>query len=237
MCEYTIRNSFIGLIEDFDNFYIESIDLNNILKKTLLNEFLFQKDNNNNLSKNINYLGFCFDCKKNINNSHKFKHSIIYYNDIIKNIDTIQQMELKINIAKDSFNYIIDIINIKLNNFIKRNHEQLLLIEKIINCYKSALNSNNLTYQILFNIQNILKINNIDFCLTLENYPIDLNFNFLNISSIDNITENNYIFHKIQKNSEIIYKEKINSILVINEKNKIIINSDNEISLLNLKYF
>ena len=146
-------------------------------------------------------------------------------------------MEMKLNQLKINFNIMINIINQKINNFIQRNNEQLFLIEKIINCYKYALNSNNLTYQILFNIKNFMNINNIDLSFLLRNTPIDLSFNFLNSFSIDNIIKDNFNLEKIQKNSEIKYGGQIESLLLLDNKNKIIINTCNKISLVNLKDF
>ena len=238
MFEHAIRNSFIGIKEQCRNYYIESVDLSNNINKKSLSEFLLTKNTIEPLIKNTNYFGFCLDCKKNTNDSACKNHSIYYFKDIIQNMDNIQQMELKLEKTKNSFNNVINIINQRLQYFIKRNLEQLSLIEKIINSYKEALNSNNLTYQMLFNIKNILNINNLDlYSFTNEDTPINLKFNFLNSCPIDNILKDHFNFERVQRNTEINYKDKIKSILPLEKNGKLIMNTDYKLFLVNPKDF
>ena len=238
MSEDAIRNTFIGIKEHYGNYYIESVDLNNNINTKSLSEFLLTKNQNKALIKNTNYFGFCLDCKKNTNDSSCKNHSINYFKDIIQNIDNIQNMELKLENSKKNFNIAINIINQRLEYFINRNLEQLYLIEKIINAYKEALNSNNLTYQMLFNIKNILKINTIDKNSFINiDSPLNLKFDFINPYTIDNILKDYFNFKNVQKNTQINYKDKIRSILSLEKNGKLIMNTDYKLFLVNPKDF
>lgn len=44
MFEISIRNSFIGIKEQCQNYYIESVDLSNNINKKSLSEFLLTKN-------------------------------------------------------------------------------------------------------------------------------------------------------------------------------------------------
>ena len=64
MCEYSIINSFLGLKEEYGNFFIESIDLNNNINQKILPEFLFEKDSNNILIRTLIILVFVLIVKR-----------------------------------------------------------------------------------------------------------------------------------------------------------------------------
>ena len=231
MSEYSLKNSFIGLSEENGKFYIETIDLNSNNDKKLLNEFLNEKNITNPLNKQ-KYIGFCFDCQKNINeyNNKCIKHTVEYYKDIIQNIN-IEQIKYNYNIALNNFTYILKIIEEKIENFKKRNNEQLMLAMRIIDIFQKALNDNDLTYQIISNVKNFTHFNYFDI------YSLNkiFNDNILNQFSIDNFVNKNFSIEKIQKNTEIKFKEPIRSILFLDKINKIILDTPFQLILFNLK--
>ena len=136
-------------------------------------------------NKNENNIGFCFDCNKNINNTFSINHSIKFYKDIIKSIN-IQEIQTKFNNIVENYNYVINLLEEKIKNFKKRNDDQIALVQQIIEIYNSSLESNNLTYQLLLNVENILKFNEINKDKFFgENSSIDFDYNILKTFQID----------------------------------------------------
>ena len=152
----------------------------------LINDFL-SKEENKIILNDENNIGFCLDCKINVNEkniSKCDKHSIKYFKDLIKNIN-IEQIENNFKILIDNYNNIINIIEEKVKNFKQRNDNQILLAKKIIETYKSCLKSNTLTYQTFLNTKNILQFNEINKTIE-DNKLINFNLNILKAFSIDN---------------------------------------------------
>ena len=167
-----IKNTFIGTSYKKGNYYIRIIDLNNNINKILLKDFLWEKEDINN-RQNEKYIGFCFDCNKNINDSNCEKYSFKYSKEIFQNIN-IKEIEENINIIIDKYNNYIKSLEEKIKEMKKRNNELILLFKKIINIYGCSFEANNFTYQLLLNIKNILNFNEIDtnivFNLLIKSY-------------------------------------------------------------------
>lgn len=239
MAEEKIKNLFIGTLYENEKFYIESIDLDKNSKKELIDDFLFEKENKKYFQKEKN-IGFCLECEKNINeNSNCKNHNIKYFNTLIINIEEIEK---NLNNIIDNYKFILNVIEEKIRNFKKRNDNQILLAKKIIEIYKSNLNSNNLTYQTLLNANNILKFNTINKEDFIQNFSsISFEFNILKKYSIDNFITENISIQKIRKTTEIKYKfqknDKIKSFIILEKLNKIIFNTKENIYLLNSKDF
>ena len=153
MKDNTIKYSLIGTCYEKNNYYINIYDLDkNMVKKELRSDIQFSKENINNINnknENINNKAFCFNCKKNINfnMSQKCKdHNIKYLNDLIKEIN-IKEIEKNLKLAVENYKKVYKAIEHKLNEFKKRNENQIILAQKIIEIYKTNLN--NLNYQIV----------------------------------------------------------------------------------------
>ena len=242
MEENLIKNSLIGTFYEKNNFYISLYDLNkNTIQKQLISDLKFPKEKENNLNiinrnENINNKAFCFDCKKNIDfnvNSECKCHNIKYLNDFINDIN-IKEIEENLKLAVENYKKVYKMIENKLNEFKKRNENQIILARKIIKMYYSK--SNNLNYQIISNTKNLLRFNQIklgDF----EGY----NFKYVFEANIlKEYSLNNYIIEKIrikniQKNCEIKTNNNINirDIIILNKQSKIIFNSGITLFLLN----
>ena len=225
MLEEIITKSFIGIEEGNDDEYLlQSIDLNSNINKHSLSNLL--KDTNGKKSLN-----------KNINDSKCSFHNVEYFKDSIKDINIVK-IEKTLKKISDNYNEIINILEEKIKQFKKRNDEQILLSKKIIDIYNSAINSDNITYQIILNTKNILKFNPI-----LKNeffpdkYQINLEYNILEPFSIDNFIEEQITIQKIQKTANIKFKEEkgISSLLFLEEMNKLICYNDKKIISFNLK--
>ena len=203
MGERKIKHLFIGTLYENKNNYIERINLNMNIQKELINDFL-SKEIIKNYVINDNNIGFCLNCKNNVNSkniSKCDKHQIKYFKDLINNIN-IEQIKNNMKIIIDNYNYIINIIEEKIKNFKERNDNQILLAKKIIDIYKSCLKSDNLTYQTILNTKNILQFNEINKDnFREENKPINFGFNILKTFSMDKyIDKKNQLtkFTKIQ---------------------------------------
>ena len=124
-----IKNTFIGTSYEKGNYYIQTIDLNNDINKILIKDFLLEKEDINN-NQNEKYIGFCFDCNKNITNPNE-KHSVKYFKEIFENIN-IKEIEKNFNIIIDKYNNYIKSLEEKIKEMKKRNDELILLVKKII---------------------------------------------------------------------------------------------------------
>ena len=229
-----LKNCFIGISKENGNYYIESIDLKNNINKELLKDFLFDKDNINELKKE-KYIGFCFKCNKNINNSFCGEHPVKYFKDIIKEIN-VEEIENNLTNITEKFNNYINILEEKIKALKKRNEEQILLARKIINTYNSVLKSDNLTYQILSNFQNILQFNEINKNFLNRGFDtINFEYNILKEFPINTFINEKLSIEKIQ--NIIKLNLDIKKFLFLEKKNKIIFYSDETIYLFNLKNF
>ena len=233
MTEEALKNLFIGISYKNDTF-IETLDLNTHINKVLLKDFISEKEKEHKL-KNENNVGFCFDCNKNINNSNCDDHSIIYYQEINNNIN-IKSIEDNFKKIIENYNNVVNILEQKIKDFKKRNNEQILLAKKIINVYISSLKSNNLTYQLILNTQNILHFNDIN-KEQLNTFHFNFDYNILKAFHIDNYLKESIAFGNIQKVTDLNFNEHINSIIFYEKKNKIIVYSENRIFLLNTLNF
>ena len=226
MEENAIKNSIIGTYYEKNNFYMVLYDINKkIIRKELISDLQFSKDKENNinfLSKNINInnKAFCFDCEKNIDfneNSECKTHNIKYLNDLIKDIN-IKNIEENLKLAVENYEKVYKIIEGKLNEFKKRNENQIKLAQKIIEIYKSNLD--NLNYQIVSNIKNLLHFNQIKL-KDFEGYNLQfvLETNILKEYSINNYINEKLIIKNIQKNLEIRNdnKLKIRNVVILNK--------------------
>ena len=142
MEENAIKNSLIGTFYENNNFYISLYDINkNIIKKQLISDLQFPKEKENNLNiinrnENIKNKAFCFDCKKNIDcnaNSECKAHNIKYLNELIKEVN-IKEIEENLRLAIENYKKVYRIIEDKLNEFKKRNENQIILTRKILKC-------------------------------------------------------------------------------------------------------
>ena len=236
MIEETIKNNFIGISNENGNLYINTLDLNNNKKKILIEEFLLNKEiEKNKILIKDRYIAFCLDCNKNIKDSKCDSHLVKYFKDINKNIN-IKEIEKTFKNIFENYNNFINILEQKIKYLKKRNEEQKLLVEKIINIYNSSLKDNNLTFQILLNVQNFLKFNEME-DIDIIKQSFNLEYNILKEFKIDNYIEENILIEKIQKNMKLDLKEEINSLLVLEKINKIIFYSKKKIYLFNLKNY
>ena len=246
MEDNTIKNCFVGTNCENNNYYITIYDINkNNIQKELISDLRFSKEKLNNLNiinknENINYKAFCFDCKKNIdlNKSPKCKtHNIKYLNDLINALD-IKKIEDNLKSAIENYKKVYTIIEHKLNEFKKRNENQIILAQKIIDIYKS--NIDNLNYQIASNTKNLLCFNQIKFKdFNGYNLKFILEANILKAYSIDNYINEKFIIKNIQKNLEIKSDNKlqIRDAVILNKQGKIIFNAGQTLFLLNNKNY
>ena len=242
MEESAIKNSLIGTLYENNNYYISIYDLNkNIIQKKLISDMKFSKEKKNNLNiinknENMNNKAFCFDCKKNFDcnvNSECKTHNIKYLNDIIKDIN-IKEIEENLNLAVENYKKVYKIIEDKLNEYKQRNENQIMLARKIIEIYYSNLD--NLNYQIVSNIKNLLCFNQIK----LEEFEgYDLKFvlesNILKEYSLYNYINEKLIIKNIQKNLEIRInnKQNIKDVFILHKQGKIIYNAGQTLFLIN----
>ena len=233
MNEEALKNLFIGISYENDIF-IETLDLNTHINKVLIKDFISDKEKKHKL-KNENNVGFCFDCNKNINNSNCDAHKIIHYDDIINNIN-IKNIEDNFKKIIENYNNVVNILEQKIKDFKKRNDEQIILAKKLIDVYISSLKSNNLTYQLILNTQNILHFNEIN-KEQLNNFHFNFDYNILKAFHIDNYLKESISFGNLQKVTDLNFNEHINSIIFYEKKNKIIAYSENRIFLLNTLNF
>ena len=232
MLEHKIKNLFIGTSFQNENFFIDTIDLKYNINKEFLFNFISEKEIKI-INEKYEYKSFCLDCKKNINDINCGEHCVQNYKDIINNIN-IKEIEKNFNKMVENYNLIINKIEFKIKELKQRNEEQIKLIKKIIEIYNSSLNSNNLTYQLLLNTKNILKFNNIN---EYENNPYIFNYNILQLYPIDNYIKENITITKFQKVSNLQFEKEINSIIFLDKIKKFIINSHNNIYLIDSKKF
>ena len=105
-------NTLIGTKYEKNGYYCEIYDINeNIIRKELINEIIYPKEDKNNIKfkKNINFEAFCFDCKRNINfemtpncKNHTFK----YLSDLNKDIN-IEIIEKNFKLAVENYKNIL----------------------------------------------------------------------------------------------------------------------------------
>ena len=153
----------IEIITKNDEFY-NCLEYN---KSLILSEQTHNKENNIKKYKekhyicnmhNKRYISYCKKCNKNLclncENEHKNENSLIYYKDIIPDINETYKEEIKLKIEKFNNNIkdIIEKLN-KLKNKIKFYYEFFLNI--INNC-----DLININYQMLNNINEMLNYNN-----------------------------------------------------------------------------
>ena len=81
------------------------------------------------------------------------------------------------------------------------------------------MESNTLTYQIIINVQNNLKFNEINKVMFFQdNYWINFGYNILKCFPIDNLSEEKISIKNIQKTAKVKYNENINSLLIFETK-------------------
>ena len=213
MAEEKIKNLFIGTSYENENYFIDSIDLNNNINKALLSNFILQKDNLISYNNNINIQDYD-------------------YKSIINKID-INEIEKNLKKVVENFYNIIDLIENKIKKLKERNEEQIKLIKIIILEYKFALNSNNLNCQLALNTKNILKFNQID-----NNDLINIfEYNILKSYPIEHYIKESTSIPKFQKILKLKFNERITSIIYYEKMNKYIIYSDENIYLINPKTY
>ena len=184
----------------------------------------------------MNNKAFCFDCRKNIDynvNSECKTHNIKFLNDLIKDIN-IKEIEENLSLAVENFKKVFKVIEDKLNEFKKRNENQIMLARKLIEIY--YWNIDNLNYQIVSNIKNLLCFNQIK----LEDFEgYDLKFileaNILKEYSLNNYINEKIIIKNIQKNLEIKINNNLNirDVFILNKPRKIIFNTGKTLYLIN----
>ena len=213
MAEEKIKNLFIGTSYENENYFIDSIDLNNNINKALLSNFILQKDNLISYDNNINIQDYD-------------------YKSIIDKID-INEIEKKFKKVVENFYNIVDLIENKIKKLKERNEEQIKLIKIIILEYKFALNSNNLNCQLTLNTKNILKFNQID-----NNDLINIfEYNILKSYPIEHYIKESISIPKFQKILKLKFNERITLIIYYEKMNKYIIYSDENIYLINPKTY
>ena len=213
MAEEKIKNLFIGTSYENENYFIDSIDLNNNINKALLSNFILQKDNLISYNNNINIQDYD-------------------YKSLIDKID-INEIEKNFKKEVENFYNIIDLIENKIKKLKERNEEQIKLIKIIILEYKFALNSNNLNCQLALNTKNILKFNQID-----NNDLINIfEYNILKSYPIEHYIKESTSIPKFQKILKLKFNERITSIIYYEKMNKYIIYSDENIYLINPKTY
>ena len=231
MSENNIKNIFLGTSYEEEKFYIETTDINANINKILINNFIPDGEVQAKLENN-DYVGFCFDCQENIKKGICENHSVKYYKDIINKINMNEIKEKFKNYVED-YNYVILELEQKIKNLKQRNNEQIKLIEKIIDIYDLSIKSNNITYQLLSNSQNILRFNNIN------DYKNDIDifdYNILKPFSIENYLKEKVSIQNLQKITKLNFnleKDELNSILYLEKINKVIAYSKFIIYLIN----
>ena len=200
-------DTLIGTKYEKNGYYCEIYDINeNVIKKELINEIMDPKDEVNNLKliKDINLEAFCFDCKRNINFSmtpNCKNHNFKYLSDLSKDIN-IEIIENNFKNAIENYEIILKYMEKKIKYFKIRNENQILLVKKMIEAYKT--NINNLNYQIILNSKNVLNFNNINLkSLTQNDSLINLDFNILKEFSVYSYANKTISIEKIQQNLEI----------------------------------
>ena len=164
MDEQKLKNSIIGINEFNGNIYIETFDENNNIQKELLTTFFLDKKDNIFSSQN-----FPFKIIKNLETIDMPKEDF--------NLDIIE-IEKNLNKIINNYNYVIEILLKKLQEFKKRNDELIIFAKNIINIYNSSLNSKSITKEILLNTKNILQFNNLNVDDFVQNInSIDFGYN------------------------------------------------------------
>ena len=223
MHEQKLKNSIIGTNEFNGNIYIETFDENNNIQKELLTNFFLDKKDNIFSSQN-----FPFKIIKNLETIDMPKEDF--------NLDIIE-IEKNLNKIINNYNYVIEILLKKLQEFKKRNDELIIFAKKIINIYNSSLNSKSITKEILLNTKNILKFNNLNVDDFVQNInSIDFGYNILKFFSIEKYLHEKILIKNNQLNTSIIFKPNIiiKSFIILDHINKILIYTKNEIYLFNL---
>ena len=197
VCESCFKIPIFGLNYKKNNkIFIECLCENcHFYKKNLMN-FFNKKNfnfNNNFLFDNNKNIGFCITCNKKINENysknHK-KHKIEFFDNIFLSNDEIILLKNKIKSAEKNFELIIknfhlilnkinQLLNIFKNSFNKYkilNNYELTFSKELINQYEIIKPEFN--YQIIKNIKNIIKFNDLEKSFLL-NLKTDLNFNNL----------------------------------------------------------
>ena len=222
MYEQKLKNSIIGTNEYNGSIYIESFDENNNIQKDLLtNLILGQKDtilSNQNIP---------FKIIKNLKTIDMQKEDF--------NLDIIE-IEKNLNKIINNYYYIIEVLLKKIQEFKKRNDELILFAKKIINIYNCSLNSKSITKEIILNTKNILQFNKLnvdDFIQDINS--IDFGYNILKFFSIEKYVHEEILIKENQLNTSIIFKPNviIKSFIILDNINKILIYTDNEIYLFN----
>ena len=171
---------------------------------------------------NLNYIRYCKECNKNIcmkcEKEHN-NHERIYYGDILPNEDNgIKELKEYINKLRKEINDII----YKLNNILINMEIYYNMSNNIIN--NNIINNNNINYEILININEYIKYNNIiikDIKNIINNNDIKEKIN--NIINIYNkMNVDNYIIGEIEIKEEDINKEIriINTFEEVKRQNK-----------------
>ena len=218
-----IKNVLIGTSEENGEIFIQTLNKNNLIKKDTLNNFFSGKEDNANIScNNLPFSKIKFNLEKTLKN------------EIIETIN-IKEIEENLKHIIDNYEYIVQTLEKKIENFKKRNNDQILLAKKLIDIYKSSLNKDNLNEKIvILNLKNIVRFNKLD----LDNFihrinSIDFNYNILKPFSLESYIEEKLLIEKVQKNSNVIFSEEIESFLILEKINKIILYSKKKIFLLN----
>ena len=232
MLKEIVTKTFIGLEEKDDEYwlkYIEGNTKNYNIDQIPLSDFISDINNKNFLNKNIQ--GIFYKSK--------------YFKDTIKDIN-IKELEKTLKIINDDYNKIINLLEEEINKFKKRIHAQILLAKTIIDVYNSSINSDKITYQIIFNTKNILKFNQIN---KDEIFPaknnINLEYNIFKPFPLDDYIEENITIQTIQKNANIKIKKEakedhfisISSMLYLEQENKLLLYNKNKIISFNFKDF
>ena len=122
---------------------------------------------------NDEFISFCNECKLNLCIKEKKKHSKHIMEDIIRlNVEEVNNYENKIKELKKNFetfkNYLEKLekqLSMVNENAFKKTYlnnieKEIDFIETILNIYKMKTKQNNLNYQIIQNVKNILKFKN-----------------------------------------------------------------------------
>ena len=221
MYEQKLKNSLIGTNEYNGQIYIESFDENNNIQKELLTNFISDKKDKILLTQN-----FPFKIIKNLGTIDMQKEYFYLDNEIVKNLNEI------IN----NYNYIIEILQKKMQEFIKRNNELILFAKTILNIYYCSFNSKSITKEILLNMKNNLQFNKLNLDDYIQNInSIDFGYNILKSFSIEKYLHEKILIKKNQLNTSIIFKPNIiiKSFIILEHINKILIYTKKEIYLFN----
>ena len=195
---------------------------------------------------NNNFQYYCKDCKIDIclscSKEHK-KHNLIDLSEEIKNFDIniykkqIEKAENELNLFTKNCNKIylqlqefIKDFNLKFKNFLQFNIEQISFTKDIINIYNYFNKKKEFSYEIIFNIKNIINFKELSYEIDEEfslltksqkfysiinnNYSTFLNTSNTEINIYYQISEDekNYLFNKLpplKDNVPIIYVNKI----------------------------